>query len=312
MKAPDLLPLFAGLRQHQTGGQRAPHKPLLLLWSLARVARGELRLAPWSVLHDPVERILAEFGRPGARANAHYPLWRLRSDGLWAVEHEDELASFQTASGDVRIGELNRLDPGAGFTSEVWEALRADPGLARRAAQVLLDDNFPATLHEDILLAVGMPPSGRVEEGVGSTAAANDPGRRRDPAFRETILRIYEHRCAVCGYQGRLGNRDLGLEAAHVRWHTHDGPDREDNGLALCSFHHRILDSGAISLDEDRRLLVSQEVHGGGEVDRLILDHHGHPLRGPLSGAPPVATEHAAWHRQEVFRRPARPRAAEA
>ncbi len=300
----DFLHRLADLRLHKSGVRRAPHKPLLLLWALARVARGEARLASWSTLREPLVELLGEFGRPGDRPNVHYPLWRLRSDGIWAVDHEQDLAAHSTGSGDIRVGDLDRLDPGAGFTPEVWDALRADPGLVRRAAQQLLDDHFPASLHEDILCAVGMPPAGSVAEAPRTDSV---PTRRRDPAFRETVLRIYEHRCAVCGYQGRLGTRDLGLEAAHVRWHTHDGPDRPDNGLSLCSFHHRILDSGAISLDDRHRLLVSQEVNGGGEVDRLILDHHGMPLRGPMPGSPLVALEHLGWHRREVFRRPARP-----
>ena len=115
-------------------------------------------------------------------------------------------------------------------------------------------------------------------------------------------------RCAVCGYDGRLGNRNLGLEAAHVRWHAHEGPDSEDNGLALCSFHHRILDSGAIGLDDDLNVLVSQDVHGTDEARRLILDYAGAPLRGPQSGAAPVRVDFAQWHRDEVFQRPARAR----
>jgi uncharacterized protein len=68
--------------------------------------------------------------------------------------------------------------------------------------------------------------------------------RRRDPRFREEILRIYERRCAVCGYDGRLGTTDLAIEAAHIKWHAAGGPDAAENGLALCSFHHVALEPG--------------------------------------------------------------------
>lgn len=37
--------------------------------------------------------------------------------------------------------------------------------------------------------------------------------RPLDPGFRATILRIYEHRCAVCGWDAMLDNTDLALEA---------------------------------------------------------------------------------------------------
>jgi putative restriction endonuclease len=130
--------------------------------------------------------------------------------------------------------------------------------------------------------------------------------RRRDPAFRQRILTIYEHRCAICGYDGRLGRSDLALEAAHVRWHAYDGPDAEDNGLALCAFHHKAFDRGAISLGDDRRILVSQEVHGHSRVAELLTGFAGQSLRSPILGTPPPAAEHTAWHRREVFWEPPR------
>jgi putative restriction endonuclease len=303
---PDPLAPFRALRQHGSRAKRAPHKPLVLLWTLARLLRGESRLAHWAVLREPIEALLRDFGRPGQPLNPHYPFWRLLRDGIWQVDQREQLATTANASGDILVSALNELNPNAGFAPALWAALHADPQIAFRAAQVLLDDNFPPTLHEDILLAVGMPQPEAV--GEADTTTTTTTRRRRDPAFRATILRIYEHRCAVCGYQGRLGPRDLGLEAAHVRWHTHDGPDREENGLALCSFHHRIFDSGAITLDDDRTVLVSQDVHGAAEVNRLILNYHGAPLIGPQRGAPPVAVDHAQWHRAEVFRRPSRAR----
>jgi len=47
------------------------------------------------------------------------------------------------------------------------------------------------------------------------------------------ILRIYEHRRAVCGWDAMLDNTELALEAAHIRWHAAGGTDTADNGLYL-------------------------------------------------------------------------------
>ena len=38
----------------------------------------------------------------------------------------------------------------------------------------------------------------------------------------------------------------VGLEAAHIRWHQFSGPDINENGLALCSIHHRLFERGAL------------------------------------------------------------------
>ena len=41
--------------------------------------------------------------------------------------------------------------------------------------------------------------------------------RRRDPCFRQRILKAYEYRCAVCGFDVRLGSISIALDAAHIR-----------------------------------------------------------------------------------------------
>jgi len=86
-----------------------------------------------------------------------------------------------------------------------------------------------------------------------------------------TILRIHEDQCPVCGYDGMPGNVDLALEAAYVMWHAAGGPASGDNGLALCAFHHKTLDRGALGIDEHHRILVSEHVRGGERVDDWLL-----------------------------------------
>jgi putative restriction endonuclease len=50
------------------------------------------------------------------------------------------------------------------------------------------------------------------------------------------VLRAYEYRCAVCAYDGQVRKISVGIEAAHVKWFSHGGPDVVENGLSLCSF----------------------------------------------------------------------------
>jgi putative restriction endonuclease len=114
-----------------------------------------------------------------------------------------------------------------------------------------LENHFPESLHSDILSAVGL------ELGVGGSKE-----RKRDRQFRQRVLTAYEYRCAVCGFDVRLGSVSIALDAAHIRWHQAGGPDRESNGLALCVLHHKIFDPGAFTLDHAGGLLVSDQAHG--------------------------------------------------
>ena len=185
------------------------------------------------------------------------------------------------------------------------QALAAEPSLVGRLAQALLDAHFPASLHDEILDAVGLD------------VDAHSPGthplarRRRDPAFREAVLRAYGYRCAVCGFEARVGGALVGVDAAHVRWHQAGGVgvDAVTNGLALCALHHRLLDRGAFTLADagEPVVEVAEDAHGGEGFERWLLAFHGRPIARPVSPEYRVAEPSVAWHRREVFRGPARP-----
>ena len=125
MTADELKRRFDKISVWRRAGQRAPHKPLLVLYALGRMLRGEPRMV-----------------------------------------------SFRRAEKELKT---------------------------------LLCQNFPDSLHDDILLAVGVD------------LPADDQTRRiRDPQFRKRVLRAYEYRCAVCGFSVRLGERIVALDASHI------------------------------------------------------------------------------------------------
>jgi putative restriction endonuclease len=289
-----VLDAFRAIRAWTHGDKRAPHKPLLLLIALARLQRGEGEWLPFTEVEEPFRELMDAFGPPGSGRNPHYPFWRLRNDGIWTIPEASQLAARQTASGDVPITALRETCARGGLRADLYEHLRARPELTNAVVTQILTDAFPPSLHETILEAVGFP-----WVQVGGK-------RRRDPRFREEILRIYERRCAVCGYDGKLGTADLAIEAAHIKWHAAGGPDAPENGLALCSFHHVALDRGALSVDDGMRVLVSQHAHGHVLTEALLLRFAGEPLRLPQRGAPAPHLPFLGWHREQVFRRPAR------
>ena len=93
----------------------------------------------------------------------------------------------------------------------------------------------------------------------------------------------------------------VGIEAAHVRWFNFDGPDDPDNGLALCSLHHKLFDRGVIGLLGPGTIVVSSAFSAVSPVGRSVYDLHGHDLR-PRPGTSLPSSAHIDWHRQEVFK----------
>ena len=77
---------LTALRQYQHNGKRVPHKPLLVLMALGRLAETGSSELPWSETEERLANLIAEFGpstRTGRRQSAAYPFTRLRTDGVW-------------------------------------------------------------------------------------------------------------------------------------------------------------------------------------------------------------------------------------
>ncbi|MGA5374308.1 phosphorothioated DNA-binding restriction endonuclease [Streptomyces griseoincarnatus] len=284
------------MRQWSRSGTRAPHKPLLFLYALGpfqQDADGELR---YSAVEDDLRRLLAEYGPPNKTTPA-YPFHHLVSDGVWEVRTDRGPGSPGSGVRELReVGAAGRLTP------ELREALRREPSLLGRMARALLDLNFPPSFHGDLCEAVGL------ELEPTETEQFSAVRRRRDPRMREQVLTAYEYRCAFCGYDGRIGTVPVGLEAAHVRWWAFDGPDDVDNGVCLCSLHHKLFDKGVLGIGNGHRILVSQRFVGHSPAaHEHVTALAGRPLIGPQPGARPVAAVHRSWHACQVFHGSPRP-----
>lgn len=289
----------AKIKQWSRAGERAPHKPLLLLFVLGRLHRTGTSRVTFAEAEPAVADLLRSYGPPRKTSPA-YPFHHLQSDGLWRVTTED---GSDPGSSLARL----RASGAAGTLAPAFEAaLAADPGLLALTARVLLDSNFPESLHDDICQLVGIDVEA-IEIAAAGCRVDEVRRRRRDPMFREHVLVAYEYRCAVCRYDGRIGAEAVGLDAAHVRWWAYDGPDSVENGLCLCAIHHKLFDRGVIGLTADRTVQVSRLFVGHSDAAHdLVLRHAGRAVAEPQPGLAPVDDQHIAWHDAEVFRKPAR------
>lgn len=286
-------------------GRRAPHKPLLLLLALGRVLNGKERLVAYRDVQEPLTGLLKHYGPKRDHYHAFHPFWRLCNDeGLWEIPGFEDMPRGK----DDRVNEGGLLENAArgGFPGPLHQVLKADRELVRKAAHQLLNEHFPQSLHESILQDVGLADIELPESAQESAAR-----QKRNPNFRRDVLNAYERCCAVCGFDIRLEDNLLGLEAAHIYWHAYGGPDEVRNGLALCTFHHRSLDKGALGLqqapgDDGFQVLVSSDINGSSNATRWLLDYAGKPLRPPWNKKHGPNPEYVKWHFKEVFHGPAR------
>ena len=294
----DWLGRVEGIRRWSRGGERAPHKPLLLLLALGHLQRDGDHALRFVDIEADLGQLLREFGPPRATSPG-YPFHHLTNDGLWIVTTKDGAGSPGSGLTDLRTAQASgRLEPGFA------RALRSDPHLLAQVVRVLLEANFPPSLHAEICAAVGLDLEAAELATTDTSAAVR---RARSAEFRRDVLLAYEYRCSFCGYDGLLRNMAVGIDAAHVRWWAFDGPDAVANGLALCSLHHKLFDKGVLGLDEQHRVTVSAHFIGRSpSAQTVVLQLLGQPMLSPQPGFERPEATHTNWHRQQVFQQPAR------
>ena len=279
---------FDTLRVWQRGDERAPHKPLLILYAIGQLLREERRLLPFAEVDEKLGALLNEFGPKRKVQKPEQPFWRLQRDCVWEIPGAGMVKL--SSQRDVNRGDLLRKKVSGGFTEGIARQLQSDSGLALEIVQNLLDAHFPDSIHEDIL------------QETGIELTLNIPGKqKRDPNFRLNILKAYEYRCAVCGFDLRMGLRPVALEAAHIKWRQAGGPDKEVNGLALCSLHHKLFDRGAFTLSNDLEVLVSDDAHGTAGFHEWLMRFHGEKLNFPQRETYYPSDNYTRWHVKEVF-----------
>jgi putative restriction endonuclease len=111
-------------------------------------------------------------------------------------------------------------------------------------------------------------------EAGRSYATAQMRVRLHQRSFRERVLEAYRRQCAFC----RFRHEEL-LDAAHIVPDAHsEGEPIVQNGLALCSLHHRAFDRHFIGVTPDYRIEVRPDILE--ESDGPTLVHGFQVLHG--------------------------------
>lgn len=294
MNRQELLDKVSTINVCQSGDKRSPHKPLLLLVSLARIQQNKGRWMSFDSIEMPLVKLLAEFGPISAKSTPQLPYWHLQSEGIWEILNPDGVL---TKSGSVSRKFLRVNQIKAGFSEEVFQLLVSEEGLVEQVALLLLENHFPASIQQTILDEVGLDLDADLKPQY-----IQQKKRKRDPGFRRRILEAYDYRCAICEFSVRMENTPIALEAAHIKWFQAGGPDVEHNGLSLCSLHHKLLDHGALAITPEHRIIVSEKANGHAGFKEWVLRFDNQPIRLPRKMVYAPKVEFVEWHIREVFK----------
>lgn len=123
----------------------------------------------------------------------------------------------------------------------------------------------------------------RIPESAGEVYKLVKDRGVRQMIFRDALLEAYDSACAFCGLSFREA-----LDAAHIYdWALCEEKDRVNprNGVLLCSNHHRMFDSGNLSVTTDLRIEYVDPERSDGPYsamdDEMSVAIHGKRMRLP-------------------------------
>ena len=265
----DFLQRIAHIQRSNRNGEKAPHKPILLL-----------AIADWFWQHPPnINRIpigdeLVKLFKQNWRLLYHgtnftpditQPLHYLQSDGFWTLTDgaghpiTSQLKSIKRLTEENACGQLDEAAFRWFQQAETRELIRMK----------VLDTFFPYTkahyieergldglildIEGDVLMDSASP---RYEHKI--LPLREWEGYIRHHKFRASVLQVYHEACCISGW--RVEEVSV-IDACHIIPHADSGLDKVTNGLALCPNLHRAFDLGLIGLDDQYRVLVKNKIH---------------------------------------------------
>ena len=193
-----------------------------------------------------------------------------------------------TSTGRVALGNASALD------REVWDEFHSDWERLAVECELLrqqLDKDSVVDLEPDDDTL--MP-----EDFTGETREVLTAQRIKQHFFRRAVLSSYRGRCCMSGLsEPRL------LIASHIVPWCCDKANRlnPSNGLCLSAIHDRAFDKGLISLTDDWRVVLSDELRALAEpfVKAVFLPLEGRQIEMPERFSP----DHAflVRHREKIF-----------
>ncbi|MCG9129295.1 hypothetical protein JT359_17035, partial [Candidatus Poribacteria bacterium] len=211
MDKKDIRTRFKKLKVWQNGDERAPHKPLLVLYAIGKLLKGEDRFISYAEIEGELRNLLKDFGPWRKTDRPQDPFWRLKNVKdekyrVWEIPNENIIKegkrSNGKSTGDAIIADLRHFGKGA-FIEPIANRFQEEPEFAIEIAKDLLKSHFTPSYHQDILKRVGIP--------YTSSIAHNQL-----QIFQDIVLKAYEYKCTVCGFDVRLHYEPIALVLSQV------------------------------------------------------------------------------------------------
>jgi putative restriction endonuclease len=271
---------------------RYPNKPLLLLAILDLIGSGHFagnRLYLCPEVTEGFDRYWDLAAPRVTPRNIRIPFEKLQSSSFWHLTQDRHPFTR------VRIAQLDR---------ELFAfATKAEARAVMR--RVLIQAHFAPEIQPALLEAGQTSEEAFVYSGNQLHDIIRDaaPAKIRSQAFRVTVVRAYDYRCAICGIRIFSHDGRTAVEAAHIEPWAIGYDDTPTNGISLCRLCHWTFDAGLLAVTGAYTIITSPRLTHETNLGGHLATTAQRPIFVPDSDALKPDPRKLEWHRKHIFTR---------
>lgn len=268
-------------------------KPLLLLLIISKFEEGYFTHN--KILYQDIESDLTEliinYGlRPIRRDSKAYQPFQYMDSTLWTLNLPKGVQ--MSRSKDFNLGVFRDTDTFATLEEGFFLLLKESRKARGVISSFILQKWWPETIQEELRILLNLPLV---------TFIVEEKQRNRSREFSNNVLANFRYKCAFCGYSASFNKQPFGLDGAHIKWFSQNGPDTIENGLSLCKFHHWAFDRGVLSVAPKKlEIIVSSKFVGQDSKSIEIVEKLIGKQILPFKDIEPSKI-YLEWHNDYIF-----------
>ncbi len=295
---------------------RSPYKPFLLLAVLDFIESGIIVrnfIEPSFELAQTFQSYCDLLLPPERKASMSYPFYHLESAAFWELKPQPG-QQHQRGLAVSSVKRLRQLYLGAKFSDDLYPLLQM-PGSRDKLRMVLIGNYFCPDIQQTILEHSLLNCQSSIYSTNLITTQELIPDYKwtmnqsnlvnidkvRDQGFRKAVVKLYDHRCALCGIKMITPEGHTIVDAAHIKPWSVSHNDHPTNGIALCKLCHWSYDEGLMSVDGNYLVMISPAVKNDHNLPGHILTLSDRPVFRPSESRFWPDQDNLAWHRREKF-----------
>lgn len=304
---------FSKLRVARVKGDPAPHKAILLLSIIDSIQQKEITENKVYISPELVARFKDNWYRlvhnNKFSPNFSLPFYHLKNDHFWFLRTMLGREILLTTSHSIKsLAQLKEVVDHAYFSEDLFLFL-SNQHTRNILKHALLTAYFPAATYN-----TDSDSSGVINEVISQILNEAPEAYKlkadsfdeeevfiRGGVFKKVVPRVYNFTCSISGMR-LITNRDIQMiDACHIVPFSHSHDDTISNGISLCPNLHRAFDRGLITVDEDYRVVISNNFSESSS-EYSIKNYHGKKILLPNERYYYPSLENLEWHRNNTFK----------